>query len=194
MHRISSGMELHSLKITWKEPTMPLTGGDGLSLPPLAHGSHHHKTREIPGLSPETIQQPGSHTGPATHSGSRIHERMSRIMIDLLRVKGTNDAHFIGHGTQTGKQLTEMLTGLSVLFESMLRGETLERPALELGNGLSLGQAFRHAFTISLHQLFLVIKSLEMRRATGHAEVDDTSCTWSLMEGPRSPLFPGLSS
>ena len=67
-----------------------------------------------------------------------------------------------------------VLAGLAKLLKIMLRAEAgqIVSLALQLGNRLALGDAFRHRFAIHLAQLRLVIERLQMTRAAGHAQVD----------------------
>ena len=54
----------------------------------------------------------------------------------------------------------------------MLGPETVQLLALQLGDRLALGEGLRHRLAVHLAELRLVIKRLEVRRASGHIEMN----------------------
>ena len=95
-------------------------------------------------------------------------------MIDGIGGQRTDNRNVIGHTPDVREEIANVLAGLAKLLEIMLRAEAgqIVSLALQLGNRLALGDAFRHRFAIHLAQLRLVIERLQMTRAAGHAQVD----------------------
>ena len=170
--RIAGGIKLHTLKFTGKKTGGPLAGSDGLRIAP-AHTGHDHKSRQVFRLTTETIVHPGSHGGPPAYSGAGVHKSVSRIMVNLLGYHGANDGNIVGHLGRPWKVIANILFSLSVLFKFGQMALHLEFLALQLSNGLSLGEGFGHGLPMELIQLGLVIKSFEVGRPSSHAQKND---------------------
>ena len=71
------------------------------------------------------------------------------------------------------EEFTELFPVFAELFELMLGPEADQFLTLQLGNLLAFGERLRHGFAIEFRQLGLVVKRLQMRRATCLVEEDD---------------------
>ena len=122
----------------------------------------------------ESVGDPGSHAWTAGNRGAGIHEGVSRVMIDLIGLLGTNDADVVGNLLNVGEKAGNLLSGLSAFFEFDFRAKTLERGVLEESEFNPFSQLLWDRLSIVFTKLRLVIETLKLRRATGHVEVDDS--------------------
>ena len=85
-------------------------------------------------------------------------------MIDLLGVHGSDDAYVVCDGTDLWKLIANALPRFPVALERMLRSQALEGVllALQLGDGLPLGNRLGHIFPVHFAELRLVVQSLEV--------------------------------
>ena len=97
---------------------------------------------------------------------------MGRVVVDLLGRHRAHDADVVGDLADVGKQLGEVLAGLAVALERMLRTENPELLALQLRDLLVLGERLRHGLAIATGKLGLVVEELQVGRSTRHAQED----------------------
>ena len=74
------------------------------------------------------------------------------------------------------EEVGDVLAGLTVFFELGEVALHFERFALQLGDGLSLGEGLGHGLVVEFVELRFVVEGLEVGRAAGHAEEDDAFC------------------
>src|SRR5579885_3207949 len=103
-------------------------------------------------------------------------------MINLFRPHGTHNTDVIGYAANLWEKLANLLPRLPKLLKSMLWAETNERPTLELGNLLSLGERLGHRLAVHFGELWLVIESLQMRGPAGLIQEDHALGLWRVME------------
>src|SRR5262245_34560639 len=101
---------------------------------------------------------------------------MRGIMVDLLRVHGLDHADVVGNGADKGKEIRDFEAGTPAALEFDERPARLELAILQLGELLAFGERCRKGLVVNALQFRLEIKSLQMRWAARHAEMDHPSC------------------
>ena len=87
---------------------MPLSRRNGLRIAPPFAGQHD-KPRQVRRLAAEAIQGPRSHAGPPRNGSACIHDRVCRIMVDLIGRHRSNNRQIISHLGSPGKKVAHFL-------------------------------------------------------------------------------------
>ena len=98
---------------------------------------------------------------------------MRGIVIDLFGVQGANDANVIRDAADVRKQRRNLLPRLAPFSEFTKRSARDQLCILQLGELLALGERVRERLAVEFFELGLEIKTLQVRRSTRHAQVDD---------------------
>ena len=85
----------------------------GCICPPLPRRHQHHEARQIFGLRAQAVDHPRTHAGAARDDRPGVHHSVRRIVIDLLREHGPNDADIVGHAADVREQFANFLAGLA---------------------------------------------------------------------------------
>ena len=101
---------------------------------------------------------------------------MSWIVVDLLSDHGTDHADLICDRTGMRKKVGNFDTCLAVFFETREGTASDELVTLELSELLALGERFRKRFVVEAIEFGFGIEGFQMRRPTGHAEMDHAFC------------------
>src|SRR2546421_392371 len=125
------------------------------------------------GLRAETVKQPGAQAGSALDLRAGVHERVRRIVIDLLGVHRADDANVVRNTADVREQLGNFLPGPAPLPELAKRPAGLQFRVLQLRELLPPGEGFGERFIVELLEFRLVIKPFEVRRPARHAEMND---------------------
>src|SRR5204862_7928187 len=99
MDGVAFGLKEDALEFAGQKAARPLAGGDRL-LPGLALGGQDDKTGQVPGIGPQTVEQPGAHAGASLDDRPAVHERVGRVVVNLLRLERANDAEIIRDALQ----------------------------------------------------------------------------------------------
>ena len=102
-------------------------------------------------------------------------------MIDLLGEHRLHDADVVRHLGGVGQEVRDELTALPVLPELGEVTLHLELLALELRDGLALGEGLRHGLAVQFIELRLVVEGLEVGGSAGHAKEDHALDTLLMM-------------
>ena len=94
-------------------------------------------------------------------------------MIELLGEHAFDDAHLVGHRLEIRHGIGHPDAALSVLREGAGRPHELGRTAGE-SESLALHKLIRSILPVPFHQLRLVVEDVEVRRAAGHLQVNDS--------------------
>ena len=86
----------------WKKAGVPGCLRDRLT---FGAGAHDDKSRKIIGNVAKSVSNPGTHAGTPRDGGSRVHEGMRRVVIDLISLLGANNANVVGDFLNIGKQV-----------------------------------------------------------------------------------------
>src|SRR6185503_17397813 len=98
---------------------------------------------------------------------------VGRIVVDLLRRHGPNDADIVDDTADSGKEAAEHFAVFAETLKGMLRRKAEELFALQLRNLLPFGERFRHGLAVQLHQRRFVVEGLEVRGSAGLIEKND---------------------
>ena len=128
-------MEVNTLIFAGKEPAGPLSRGDGLVLS-AADGSQYDESREIVGVCPKAIQDPGPHAWTTGNLGAGVHVGMGWIVVDLTGVHGADDRYVVRDGPDFRKLIANALFGFAIFLKGMLGAEAFKSLALKLGDRL----------------------------------------------------------
>ena len=169
VHRVTARLKLNALESARQHAAAPLARRDRL-LSRLAGGCEHDETRQILRLRAEAIGQPRAHAGPALDDGASIHERVGRVVVDLLRLHRPDHAELIREARDVRKQVAHLDAGFSVLLERREGPTRLEHGTLQLRELLPFGERLGKRLIVEILQHGLPIKRLELRRSARHAE------------------------
>ena len=97
-------------------------------------------------------------------------------MVDLLSDHGFDHGDVIRHLGGPWQVVTDHQTTLTVGAELGLMTEDFELFALELGDGLALGEGFWHRLAVEAVELGFVVEGFQMRGASRHAEKNNPLC------------------
>ncbi len=170
-HRVALTAEAHALEAARQKAAVPLPCGDRLRLA-AADRSQHDETGQVVVFAAETVVDPRAHRGPAGDDRAGVHERVRRVVVDLLGLHRANDRNLIRDFAEVRKDMGELLAGLPPALELVLRSERLEFLPLKLRDLLAFGERLRHRLAVQLGQFWFVVERLEVRRAAGHAQED----------------------
>ena len=142
-------------------------------LPAATLAGEDHKSGEIVAIAAQAIGRPRSHARPAGDGRAGVHEGVGGVVVDGFGGHRADDADVIRDGAEIRKKLDNLLAILAKFLELLLRSKAFELLALKLGDGLALGEAFRHRFSAHLSRVWLVVEGFEMRHSARHAEPDN---------------------
>ena len=94
-------------------------------------------------------------------------------MVDLLSDHGFDHGDVIRHLGGPWQVVANHQTTLAMGAELGLVTEDLELLALQLGDGLPLGEGLRHCFAVEAVELGFVVEGFQMRGTSRHAQEDD---------------------
>ena len=98
---------------------------------------------------------------------------MGGIVIDLFGVQGADDAKVVRDAADVRKQRRDFLPRLAPFPELTKRSAREQLGVLQLGELLTLGERVRERLAVEFFELGLEIETLQVRRSTRHAQVDD---------------------
>ena len=128
---------------------MPLSRGDRLRLAAADRGQYD-EARQVVVFAPETVVDPRAHRGSAGDDRAGVHERVRRVVVDLLGLHRTNDRNLIRDFAEVRKDMGELLAGLPPALELVLRSERLEFLPLKLRDLLAFSERLRHRLAMQL--------------------------------------------
>ena len=144
----STGSPLELSLTPWnrlgRKPADHCRAAIGCIWPPLPGREQHDEARQILRLGAQAVEHPRAHARPARDDRAGVHERVRRIVIDLLGPHRADDADVVGDAADVREELADLLAGLAELLEAVLRAEADQRLALQLRDLLALGERFRH--------------------------------------------------
>lgn len=167
------GADLDALEAAGEEAAAPLAGGDGLGGAAGAGGDGDDEAGEVLGFGTEPVGHPRAHRGAAGDLGTGVHEHVGGIVIDGLGGHRANEAEVIDDGADVGEEGGDFGSVPAELGEGKHGALTVQFLALELGELLTAGEAFRHGRSIQCGELGFRIEGFELGRASGHGEPDD---------------------
>ena len=168
-------MELSFTPWNWlgRKPADHCRAAIGCICPPLPADISTTKPGRSSRLRAQAVEHPRPHAGAAGDDRAGVHERVRRVVIDLLGPHRADDADVVGDAADVREQLADLLAGLAELLEAVLRAEADQLLALQLRDLLALGERLRHRLAVHLGELGLVVEGFEVRRAAGLVEEDD---------------------
>ena len=83
MHGVALGLELDALEFARQKPLDHCRAETGCA-PGLALRVEHDEAGQVVGLRAQAVEQPRTHARPALDDRAAVHERVGRIVIDLL--------------------------------------------------------------------------------------------------------------
>ncbi len=172
MHRVALGLKLNALKFARQKTRRPLPRRDRLRAG-LALRGQHDVARQIVGLRAQSVEQPRTHAGAALDDGAGVHERVGRVVIDLLRVHRADDADVVRQLRDVREETGNLLARLAVFLEVHERSARFQFRVLQLRELLPLGERFGERLAVQLLQLRLPVKCLQVRGPARHAEMND---------------------
>ena len=104
---------------------------------------------------------------------------MGGVVVNGLGVHRAYDADVIRDLRDIAKDFADLLTRLAVAEKLELGSAASQFLALQLSNGLTLGETVRHGLTLPLGQHWLVVEALQVRGTARHIEEDDSLGLWS---------------
>ena len=174
MHRVALGLKQDPLILAGQQAAGPLPRRDRL-LPGLALRREHDEARQLLRLRAQSVEQPRAHARTALDDRAGVHERMRRVVVDLLGLHRANHTHLVRHALKMGKEIGDFDPGLSALLKLRERTARLQLRVLQLRQLLPLRERLGERLLVDPLQLRLPVERLEMRRPARHAQVDDTS-------------------
>ena len=102
-----------------------------------------------------------------------VHERVRRVVIDLLGVHRADDADVVGDAGDVRERSEISCPDCAMLLELAERPARLQHRVLQLGELLALGERLGERLAVELASVRLEVEGLEVRRPARHAEVDD---------------------
>ena len=99
---------------------------------------------------------------------------MRGVVVDLLGLKGADDAEVVGDRADVREDVGEFHARLAPLLEFEGATTGLEDRILELGDLLTLGERFRERLVVEFLEDWFVVEELQVGRTAGHAEEDDS--------------------
>lgn len=173
VHGVPLGLELHALVLAGKKSVAPLSRRDGLALA-TSHAGQNDESGQILGIASDPVIDPRPHAGSTRDDGSRVHEGMRRVVIDLLGLHRTDDGDFIGDLLDMGEHVADLLSRFPTLREPELGAHALEfvGTLLQLGELLSLGKGGGHGLPVELGEFRFVVEALEVGLPPRHAEMN----------------------
>ena len=103
---------------------------------------------------------------------------MGGVVVNGLGVHRAYDADVIRDLRDIVKDFADLLTRLAVAVRFEIGSAASQFLALQLSNGLTLGEAVRHELSIPLGKHRLVIEAFQVRGAARHVEEYDTLGLW----------------
>ena len=98
---------------------------------------------------------------------------MGGIVVDGLGVHRANDADIVRYLREMVKDFADLLARFSVPVELEVGSAAGQFLALQLSDGLALGETVGHGLSIPLGKHGLVVEALEVRGPACHIEEDD---------------------
>ena len=97
VHRVAAGVELDALVLAGQEAAVPLPGRDRLRAAAAGRvGGHHDEAGQVVALAAQAVGDPRAHARPALDRRARVHERVRRVVVDLVGVHRADDAEVVG--------------------------------------------------------------------------------------------------
>ena len=148
-HGVALAAELHALEPARQEAAVPLPRRDRLRL--RRRGPCEVSTTK-PGRSSasraEPVPDPRAHRRPAGDLRAGVHERVGRVVVDLLGLHRADDADSSAIAPMCGKSVADLLPGSPQRCEGMLRAEAAQLLPLELRDRLALGERLGHRLAV----------------------------------------------
>ena len=166
-HRVLPLAELHALVDGVEESVRPEFRIDTLSVPDSA-GQEDGEGRKILVFIAQSVAEPGTHARAIPLLRTRLKKGERRVVVDRLRVHGTNDADIISDACGVRQQVADPRLRLPVLFEIDEGADQREGCLIGCHARQPLGSADggRHLLSLHLAELRFEIKELLLRRGT----------------------------
>ena len=173
MDRVAAGIELDALVLAGQESRRPLPRGDRLRIA-AAHAGEDDESGQVLAFAAETVEHPGTHRRTAADRRPGVHERVRRVMVDLLGNQRAHHGDIVGHLGVPRQVIADVQSVFAMLAELDERPEALELFALKLRDGLPGRIGVGHRLAVKLRQFGFGVEGFEMGRSAGHAEKNDS--------------------
>ena len=170
--RVARRAELNALVAARQEAGSPLTRRNRLRVA-AADTRQHNEAGQVVGLAAQAVVDPRTHARPAVDRRAGIHERVSRVVINLLGQHRPDDADVVGHLRVPRQKVADQLPALAILFKLRQVALNFKDRVLKLSDRLALRERCGHRLPVHFVEFWFVIERLQMRRSSGHTEEDD---------------------
>ena len=167
----------------------PLPRGDRLRIAAAGAGQHD-EAGQVVAFAAQAVVDPGAHRRAAADGRARVHERVGRIVVDLLGDHRLDDANVVGHLAVPGQEVADPLPALAVLSRtaSSAPGTSSSLPC-NCAIGWPLVNDSGIGLPSSSGQLGLVVERFQVRRSARHAEKDDAlHARWKVRQTPKAAI------
>ena len=175
-HRIAAATECDPLMVRGQKTGTPEAGikrigGAGGA----AARKQHHKGGQARVLTAQAVAGPGSKTGAARLLVTGLQQGDGRIVVDCLRVHGTDEAQLIHDAGGVRQQFAHPGAAFAVApeIEQGSRDRQGLLPAGHAREALITTHGRRQFLAVQGAQAGLVIEEIELRRPAMHEQVDD---------------------
>ena len=160
---------MHALVHRRQEPAAP-GGFSGIGV--LAARGKDDEPGEVGVLGAQSVRDPGPQAGPSEPGGAGLHEQLGRGVVELVGMHRFEESELVGYPGEVGQVVGYPGTALAVLLEFALAAQHLRHPADE-SEFFPFQQGLRTGLPVQLFQFGLVVEEFQLRRGTGHVQVDD---------------------
>ena len=183
-----------------------MDGGEESALPvgdagsgTLPAGLEDHEGRQVLGLGPQAVADPGTHAGLPGPRRAGVAEDLRRPVVEVVGGDGGDERQVVDDGRGVRKALGEGLPRLPVSFELPFR---TQKPRLLLGEEVHEGEALvlqegiGNRFAVEFLKFRLVVEEIQLAGPSHHVEIDDVSDFGRKMgvpgrQGVRQVRLPG---
>ena len=121
----------------------------------------------------QPVGDPRPHARPAGDRRARVHERVRRVVVDLIGVHRADDADVVGDRADVRQELGDLLPRLAVLRELGTAGRRhFSSCPCSWAIGCPCVNDSGIGWPCMLGQRRLVVERLQVRRPAGHVQVD----------------------
>ena len=115
VHRVARRVELHALEPAGQEAAVPLPRRDRLRRTRAGAARQHDEAGQVVALGAQAVDDPRAHAGPAGDRRARVHERVGRVVVDLLGLHRADDADVVGDAADVREEVADRLPRLAEL-------------------------------------------------------------------------------
>ncbi len=142
-----------------------------------AGAAHQHdEAGQVGALAAQAVVDPRAHAGPAGDARARVHERVGRVVIDLLGLHRADDADVVGDAGDVRQQLADALARLAVAGELDLRPKQRSSLPCSWAMGWPGGVRLGHRLAVHGGELGLFVE--QFRTATARRPCRGRSRAW----------------